>query len=91
MAVGTGFRLNELRSLTPRSFDHDADPPAVTVEAAYSNRRRRDVQPIRAPGLGLAGSSLAEAEDVRRTDVVELPSLGGDDPGRSGGRWRAVR
>ncbi len=90
VAVGTGFRVNELFSLTPRSFDLDADPPTVTVEAAYSKRRRRDVQPIR-PGLGLAGSSLAEAEDVRRTDVVERSSLGGDDPGRSGGRWCAVR
>ncbi len=48
MAVGTGFRLNELRSLTPRSFDLDAGPPTVTVEAAYSKRRRRDVQPSRA-------------------------------------------
>jgi integrase len=47
IAVGTGFRRNEIRSLTPESFDLDADPPTVTVEAAYSKRRRRDVQPIR--------------------------------------------
>jgi integrase len=36
VAVGTGFRANELRSLTPESFDLDANPPKVTVEAAYS-------------------------------------------------------
>ena len=47
MAAGTGFRANELRSLTPESFDLDADPPTVTVQAAYSKRRRDDVQPIR--------------------------------------------
>ena len=47
LALGTGFRANELRNLTPRSFDLDADPPTVTVEAGYSKRRRRDVQLIR--------------------------------------------
>jgi len=47
VAVGTGFRANELRNLTPESFDLDADPPTVTVEAAYSKHRRKDVQPIR--------------------------------------------
>jgi len=47
VAVGTGFRANELRSLTPESFDLDGDPPTVTVEAGYSKHRRKDVQPIR--------------------------------------------
>ena len=47
VALGTGFRANELRSLTPRSFDLQGDPPTVTVEASYSKRRRTDVQPIR--------------------------------------------
>ncbi len=47
VALGTGFRAKELRSLTPASFDLDADPPTVTVTAGYSKRRRLDVQPIR--------------------------------------------
>jgi integrase len=47
LALGTGFRANELRSLTPEAFDLDADTPTVTVAAAYSKRRRDDVQPIR--------------------------------------------
>jgi len=47
LAIGTGLRRSELASLTPRSFDLDAHPPTVTVEAAYSKRRRRDVQPFR--------------------------------------------
>ncbi len=47
VALGTGFRVKELRTLTPASFDLDAAPPTVTVAAAYSKRRRRDEQPIR--------------------------------------------
>lgn len=47
VATGTGFRAAELRSLKVSSFDLDASPPAVTVEAAYSKRRREDRQPIR--------------------------------------------
>lgn len=44
-----------------RSFDLDADPPTVTVEASYSKRRRRDVQPLR--------GDIAEAlrETIRAT------------------------
>ena len=47
LTVGTAFRVGELRSLMPESFDLDAEQPTVTVEAGYSKRRRRDVQPIR--------------------------------------------
>lgn len=42
----TGLRRNELASLMPRSFDLDADPPTVTVEAKYSKHRRKDVLPL---------------------------------------------
>lgn len=45
LAVGTGLRAGEIRSLTPQSFNLAA--PNVTVEAAYSKRRTRDVQPFR--------------------------------------------
>ncbi len=48
IAAGTGFRASEVGSLTPESFDLDADTPTVTVEACYSKRKRRDVQPMRA-------------------------------------------
>ena len=46
VAAATGFRASELRSLTTDSFDLDASPPACTVEAGYSKRRKRDVQPL---------------------------------------------
>ena len=51
----TGLRAGELRSLTRASFDLDAEPPTVTVAAAYSKRRRDDTLILR--------SELAE--DVR--------------------------
>ncbi|MFC1806508.1 hypothetical protein ACFL09_05970, partial [Planctomycetota bacterium] len=46
VAVTTGLRAAELRSVTPESFDLDAEPPVVVVEAKLSKRRRRDVQPL---------------------------------------------
>jgi integrase len=46
VALGTGLRRNELRSLTPESFDLDAESPSVTVEAAYAKNKRQAVQPI---------------------------------------------
>ena len=53
VAVGSGLRARELGSLTPGNLDLAADPPTITVEAAYSKRRRRDVQEIR-PDLAAA-------------------------------------
>ena len=41
----TGLRANELRTLTPASFElDDIDSAWVAVEAAYSKRKRRDRQ-----------------------------------------------
>ena len=42
----TGLRKNELASLTPRSFQLDATPPTLIVEAASSKHRRKDVLPL---------------------------------------------
>ena len=47
LAANTGLRAGELASLTPGSFNLTAFPATVTVEAAYSKRRRKDVQPLR--------------------------------------------
>jgi len=60
VAVGTGFRASELRSLTRASFNLDGDPPTVTVRAAYSKRRRDDVQPIRPDLAALLAPWLAQ-------------------------------
>ncbi len=48
VAVETGLRASELRSLTRASFKLDGEHPTVTVEAAYSKHRREDVLPLRA-------------------------------------------
>ncbi len=42
----TGLRRKELGSLTPRSFQLDDSPPKLTVEAACSKHRRKDVLPL---------------------------------------------
>ena len=46
LAQRTGLRRNELRSLTPASFDLESNPPTVQVEAASSKRRKRDLLPL---------------------------------------------
>ena len=43
LALGTGLRAGELRSLTTASFDFKSETPTVSVAAAYSKRRRDDV------------------------------------------------
>ena len=42
----TGLRRKELASLTPRSFQLDAVPPTLTVEAKFSKHRRKDILPL---------------------------------------------
>ena len=46
LAIETGLRASELRSLTVSSFDLDG--LTVCLEAAYSKHRRRDTLPLRA-------------------------------------------
>ena len=46
LMLATGLRRGELNSLTPRSFDLDGEQPSLTILAAYSKHRRRDVQPV---------------------------------------------
>ncbi len=46
LAADKCLRANELRSLTRGSFDLNGSEPTVTVQAAYSERRRTDVLPL---------------------------------------------
>ena len=50
VAVETGLRAGELRSLNRASFSLDGKPATVTVAASYSKHRRDDTLPLR-PGL----------------------------------------
>ena len=71
LALETGIRSSELRSLTRASFDLDSDVPTVTVEAAYSKRRRRDVQPLRFELAGLIRSFIANRTPTTR--IFKMP------------------
>jgi len=42
----TGLRRKEIGSLTPNSFDLNGNPATVTVQAACSKHRRKDVLPL---------------------------------------------
>ena len=88
-ALGTGFRANELRSLTRESFNLDSDPPCVTLQAACSKNGRHAVQPVSEalakalapfleripPGrLVFAGMGRDTARMIRRDlDAAEVP------------------
>ena len=61
VAAYVGFRASELASLTPESFSL-GDKLGVTVEAAYSKRRRKDTQPLRADLAELLRDYLATKE-----------------------------
>jgi integrase len=43
----TGYRRNEIGSVSRQSFDLESDPPTLTVAAGHSKRRRVDVIPLR--------------------------------------------
>src|SRR5439155_2096918 len=72
LAVESGLRAGELRSLTRASFDLDAEAPTVTVAAEYSKRRRQDTLPLR-PALA---ADLQEflAMKAPAAPVFTLPS-----------------
>ena len=46
LALGTGFRAEELATLTPDRFDLDSIPPTATVDACYAKNGREAVQPL---------------------------------------------
>ena len=60
VAVETGLREAELRSLTGASFDLDRGAPTVTVAAAYSKHRREDRLPLRTGTAAALGAFLAK-------------------------------
>ncbi len=71
LAVESGLRAGEIRSLTQASFDLESSPPTITIEAAYSKHRREDVQPMRPEFAQSLSSFLADREDGE--SVFSLP------------------
>jgi len=60
LALESGLRAKEIRTLSRSSFDFTARPATVTVEAAYSKRRRLDVLPLRPDTADLLREHLAK-------------------------------
>ena len=75
LAAETGLRSSELRSLTGTSFVLDSTEPTVTVEAAYSKRRRDDVLPVRAETAAELRTFLAAK--LPRAPAFNMPSKSG--------------
>lgn len=71
LAVETGLRAGELRSLTPASFDLSDDLPTVKVLAAYSKHRRDDTLPLLPATASMLGEYLME-RDYTKT-VFQFP------------------
>ena len=66
LALETGLRWSELRSLRVGSFNFVARPATVTVEAAYSKRRRQDVLPLRADSAADFRAYLGDGDASER-------------------------
>ncbi len=83
LAANTGLRAGELASLTVGSFDLTAKVPNVTIEAAYSKHRRRDVLPLRGDIVDMLRPVLSRLHDENR-HILRLASSGtrrGDERG----------
>ncbi len=69
LAVETGLRASELRSLTWGSFDLYGCPPTVTVRAAYSKHRHDDTLPMR-PATAAMLALWRDESDAMAPDPV---------------------
>ncbi len=92
LAVETGLRANELRTLTCGSFNLDGDPPTVTVRAAYSKSRRDDTLPLKAHTAQYLDRWRDFAGSVRDTSVfAKIPDKTAEmirrDLRRARARW----
>ena len=78
VAANSGLRAGELASLTADSFDLEADQSTVTVEAAYSKHRRRDVLPLRGDLVVLLRPVVSHLQS-KATDAGEHRTKRKDD------------
>jgi integrase len=74
LASCTGYRANELKSLTTDCFDLDAAPPVVRINAGNSKRRRAETQPLPAAFVEPLRRWLAEFQPGARV----FASIAGD-------------
>jgi site-specific recombinase XerD len=60
IAVNTGLRASELASLTPQSFELNAEMPVVRCQAGYTKNGAEAVQPLRRDVATMLGDWLAD-------------------------------
>jgi hypothetical protein len=89
LALGTGFRANELASLTPERFDLAASPPDGDGSGRL-HEERQGSRPADRPCPGRPACPLARHAARGATRLQPDRSDGRDDPDRSGGRWRRL-
>jgi len=65
IAAFTGFRRNEIGSVTSRSFDFESEPPTLTVAAGYSKHRKTDAIPLRKDVADRLKAWIADQDRVR--------------------------
>jgi site-specific recombinase XerD len=70
LACYTGFRRNELGSITERSFNFDSKPPQLTVTAFFSKRRKNDVIPLRSDLAERIKSWLASRTKLKHQEPL---------------------
>ena len=72
-AAHTGLRARELASLRDTSLDLDSGLPTAAVEAAYSKRRRKDIQPLRPDLARMLAQWLARRHEESTEKPATLP------------------
>jgi integrase len=75
LALETGLRSNELRSLTAASFGLTGREPSVTVEARHAKNRRTATLPLRLETAGELRASLAGKAPAARV-FPDMPPAG---------------
>jgi integrase len=75
LAIESGLRANELRSLTRECFQLEGKEPSVTIRAAYAKNRRMDTLPLRPRLAGLMRDHLARKP-------LDLPAFNMPRPNR---------
>lgn len=92
IVMATGFRAEEVRTLTRERFELSGDSPSITVAACYSKRGKRsgrdDVQPIRKDVAAALAAWLEEANPEPGAPVLAVPvrtaEMLADDLARAG-------
>ena len=69
VAMETGFRRSELRTITPRCLKWDLKVPAISIEAGNTKNRRHTVQTVRPELLRELKQWIEEREIARETPL----------------------